>query len=238
MSSHSKEFDQNIELAFFNPTQDRDAYIELYKKNRNDLFCKENGLYRYSPYYLLMQDIRFCYGISKQFSNNRAQFHFPFFAGILLNDILLSSIVEATTKLPNDNSKKRKKITQEITKLMQDYNDITPTVTYGLRLLRNALEHRNYKLSLYKNGVKHYFGLYRGSFDLSGLLIKKINNSTARGYESRDWYINVNLYYLVTQNIYINIREKLLNKRCHKKRKIFFKNLNVKTWIGVKKKKK
>jgi len=53
-----------------------------------------------------MQDIKFCYGISKQFSKNWTQFHFPFFAGILLNDILLSSIVLATTNLLNNNSKK------------------------------------------------------------------------------------------------------------------------------------
>ncbi len=116
---------------------------------------------------------------------------------------------------------------------MQDYNDITPTVSYGLRLLRNALEHKNYQLSIYKGGVKHYFHLYRGGYTFHGPLIIKQNNSKMSGYKSHDWYINIQLYYLITENIYINIREKLLNKRYHKKREVFLKNLNVKTWTGV-----
>jgi hypothetical protein len=177
MTDKNTEIDQNIELYFFDPNQEKDNYIDFYKEIKTDRCNKEKG-YRYSPLFLLMKDIRYCFGARKQFNPIRKNGLDPAnFAGVILTHLAFNNLV-------------KKFYSGNYVQFAKRYMGIANSEDLdALNDLRNALVHNNYSLSVYnkKKEEKIYFSLGLG--DGFREVIKKDDNWKT-DYKSSRYRVN------------------------------------------------
>jgi hypothetical protein len=208
------QIDTYIRLFFFDPSKSRDEYIESYKILLKERFDQEN-VYRYSPLFLLLKDIRYCFGIGKEFNLVRDQIRPPESAGIILIDVAFRNVV-------------RKIYDGDFEDFGKTYMGITTVAQLeGFRHLRNALEHGFYGLQTYDKKTKSdiYFRLSYGSH-----FIEK--------YPSVDpskviFNVNPRKLLLAFMKGIGLFREDLLKPDCSK-RKNFSHFVNIDKWIFIK----
>jgi hypothetical protein len=208
------ELNTYIELFFFDPNKSRDEYLDRYKALLPERFEKEKFC-RYSPLFLLLKDIRYCFGVGKEFNPVREHINPPESAGIILIDVAFRNVVK---KVYDGNFEDFGKTYMDI--------EIKEQLE-GFRYLRNALEHGFYSFQIYDKNTKRniYFRLSYGSH----LIAKYPSTDPAKVV------FNVNprrLYSAFTKGI-SSFREDLL-KPGQFKRKTFARFVNIDDWIFIK----
>lgn len=144
---NDEQLDKFIELFFFDPalkTNDSE-YDKLYQKVCAKQFSDELSC-RYSPLYLLLKDIRFCYGVGKQFNPIRENLEPADYAGILLIDAGFNMIEKICHAHPEGFG----------IKYMGFKNQ---EEQFAFRLLRNCFAHKNYGLKNSHKGKPIFFNL-------------------------------------------------------------------------------
>ena len=222
--------DRLVKLLFFDPRESRDGYIALYKNFEWERFSKEGG-YRYSPIFLLAQDARFCAGLDSSFGKNKRAFHFPFFASVILVELIFSVLGEHLLVLPQSNDGRRKKINNFRLKLLRKYEPtLKPLQVEALRDLRNSLEHSNYSLR-YKHPkatLAHHFSLSAsGSTKLITL------QKSVRG-KAKYWQVDVVRYVILITDIINDLDEDLLDQKQLVTRNRLLRKTEVDSWVMVK----
>jgi len=213
--------DKNIELFFFDPSKERDEFIDFYKSLNPDRVKKEGNRYRYSPLFLVSKDARHCFEVGKEFNNCRENLHEANFAGIILINIGFNNMV-------------KKIFSGQLEKFADQYMDIhNSDELHGLRLLRNSLEHSFYCLYTYeirenngkKEKVKVYFSL--GFYDF---IIKKATD-WKRDYPSEMFMVNPRRLFTQFESGYKKFKNDLLDHSNTKMRNQFTKFYDVDQWI-------
>lgn len=209
--------DEKIDLLFFDPYKTRDEYINYYKLVASQRYIEEKGRYRYSPIFLLLKDIHFCYGIGKEFNPVRDNLNFPEFAGILLVRIAFTNTI-------------KKFYYGQLEKFAEEFMGISDKEELqALGLLRNALEHSYYSLYLRrKHSPKVYFTLGL-SFDH---IIKK-DSTWQRSYPSEMYTVNPRRLFSGFEKGLFKFKELLLDPCQQKLRKHFDENFDIDQWIAT-----
>lgn len=212
---NQKEIDINVELYFFNPNKCKDDFIDFYKSCKFGRYQKEKG-YRYSPLFLIQKDIRFCFGIGKQFNYiPRIELDPANFAGVILIHTAFNSLV-------------KRFYSGDYPRFAKQFMDIDkPKEVKALDYLRHALVHNNYSLSWNNNGIKFYFILGIGL----DKLIEKVNIKTS--YLSEFYQIDVRKLMTTFEQGVQKFKKYLLDRKNHPARKLFIKNFDVDTWIFI-----
>lgn len=215
-------FDKNIELFFFDPSKERDEFIEFYKSLNPDRVKEEGNRYRYSPLFLVSKDARHCFEVGKEFNDCRDKLHEANFAGIILINIGFNNMV-------------KKIFSGQFEKFADQYMDIhSHKELYGLRLLRNSLEHSFYSLYTYeirknKDGkeekVKVYFSL-----DFYNFIIKK-DPDWKRDYPSEMFMVNPRRLFTQFESGCQKFKNDLLDHSNIKLRNQFARFYDVDQWI-------
>lgn len=206
--------DQLIELFFFDPTRSRDDYIEFYKNICSDRFTREKG-YRYSLLFLVLKDIRYCFGIGKEFNPVRDELNPANFAGVILLDLAFRNLVKRV-------------FSGDFSVFARDYMGIKQSSDLGaLRILRNALEHSFYSLYYYENSKKIYFSL--GYYPE---IIKK-DKMWKRPYPSEMYLVNPWKLYTAFIKGLRKFKDDLLNYKNAKMRSRFKKNTDIDNWVFI-----
>jgi hypothetical protein len=213
MKYTEEKLDQYIELFFFDPKKNKDAYKNSCLETGNTDVCKKNG-YLFSPLYLVLRDIRFCFGVGAEFNLIRDDLEFPDRAGILLIDIAFRNLVKKIFKSDFD-------------MFAEKYMEITSDKLKGIRNLRNALEHNFYGLSFYdKNDKFHYYYFLSYKYDLIQEINKQPNKmSVAYGVNPRKLYTSF-------EKGISSFKQTLLD-RTNPDRKYFRSSLDLKSWIII-----
>lgn len=214
--------DEKIELMFFDPYKSRDEYIEYYKKICPGKFAEEGGRYRYSPVYLLFQDIHFSYGVGKVFNQIRKdpRFHEADFAGIILLRICLTNTVKRFY---------HGRLEAFASKYM-GIND--KDALDALNLLRNSLEHSYYSLSTTKvvevKGIKKHIkvNFILGYFDQLILKATTLKDKSVEAYA-----INPRKLYTTVKEGMERFKTDLLDPKNQKLRETFDKNFDISEWV-------
>lgn len=213
--------DKNIELFFFDPSKERDEFIDFYKSVNPDRVKKEGNRYRYSPLFLVSKDARHCFEVGKEFNNCREKLHEANFAGIILINIGFNNIV-------------KKIFSGRFEKFADQYMDIhSSEELHGLRLLRNSLEHSFYGLHTYevreidgsKVKVKVYFSL-----DFYDFIVRKATD-WKRDYPSEMFMVNPRKLFTQFESGCKKFKNDLLNHSNTKLRNQFIKFYDVDQWI-------
>lgn len=206
---------EKIELFFFDPVKSREEYIEFYKKVNPDRIAKESGRYRYSPLYLLLKDIRYCYGIGLEFNPIREHLNTAEFAGIVLLRIAFNNTVKRI-------------YSGRFAHFAKKYMGIAdPESVDAINLLRNALEHSYYSLSIIrkKDKVKIYFSL--GYYDW---IIKKAEN-WKRPYASEMYMVNPKRLFTSFEKGVRKLKNDISDPRNEKLRNNFQSKLSLDEWV-------
>jgi len=224
MNNKQELIDKNIELFFFDPSRERDEFIEFYKSLNPDRVKKEGNRYRYSPLFLVLKDARYCFAVGKEFNECREKLHEANFAGIILINIGFTNMV-------------KKIFSGQLEKFAEQYMDIHDSVELnGLRLLRNSLEHSFYGLFTYENRknkdgedekVKVYFSLGFYNF-----IIKK-DPDWKRDYPSEMFMINPRKLFTQFESGCKKFKNDLLDHSNTKLRSQFTKYYDVDQWIAT-----
>lgn len=216
-----KLIDKNIELFFFDPSKERDEFINFYKSLNPDRVKREGGRYRYSPLFLVFKDARYCFAVGKEFNDCREKLHEANFAGIILINIGFNNMV-------------KKIFSGQLEKFADQYMDIhNSDDLHGLRLLRNSLEHSFYSLYTYeirenngkKEKVKVYFSL--GFYDF---IIRK-DADWKRDYPSEMFMVNPRKLFTQFESGCKKFKNDLLDHSNTKLRDQFIKFYDVDQWI-------
>jgi hypothetical protein len=212
--------EEKIELVFFDPSRTRDEYIEFYKSLNPERVKKERGKYRYSPLFLCLKDIRYCYAVGKEFNSVRKIIHPSEFAGIILIRICFKNTID---RLYFGN----------LNKFAATYMGITDHKHLEvLNLLRNSLEHSYYSLYTYrenpdKTKTKIYFSLGHYNF-----LIKK-QEDWKRPYKSEMYMINPRELFLRLQTGLNKFKNDLLDSKNTKLRENIMKSFSLDKWVAT-----
>lgn len=212
---NQNELDQNINLYFFDPNNEKDDFILEYKKIKTDRYQREKG-YRYSPLFIIQKDIRFCLGARKQFNCiPREQLDPANFAGVILIHTAFGNLVRKF--YAGDYPRFAKKFMG-----IQDNEHVK-----ALDYLRNGLIHNNYSLSLNVKELKYYFFLGIGLNDL----IKEVKLDT--DYPSKAFAIDVRKLSSAFEKGAKEYKDFLLNRDNKKAREKFKNNFDVDNWLYI-----
>ena len=209
--------EEKIELFFFDPRKSREEYIEYYKQINPQRYIDEGERYRYSPLFLLLKDIRYCFGLGAEFNPIRSNLATAEFAAVVLLRICFTNTVKRI-------------YFGDLDKFAEEYMGITGEENLeGLGLLRNALEHSYYSLYTYKekNGIKTKFYFSLGSFDF---VIKK-NENWQRPYPSEMFFVNPKKLYSAFENGTRLLKAHLQDPVNTRHRENFEQNLSLDEWI-------
>jgi hypothetical protein len=211
MKYTEEELDQYIELFFFDPSKNKDTYKKsCMTMGCSNVFCEKGCLF--SPLYLVLRDIRFCFGVGKEFNSIRDDLEFPDRAGILLIDIAFRNLIKKIFK-------------HDFDEFAQKYMELTSDNLKGIRNLRNALEHNFYGLSFYdKDDRCHYY--YSLSYNYK--LIQEIRKQPCEKFIT--YGVNPRKLYSSFENGIILFKQILL-KHSNPDRKYFRSSLDLKSWI-------
>ena len=206
--------DKQIELFFFDPRKTKEEYGEFYKEVYAEKFEKEK-LCRYSPLFHALRDIRFCFGVGKEFNLIRDNLNFPEFAGIVIIDLAFYNLVKKVYKGPfGEYAQKYMKIDSK--------EEIE-----SLRRLRNAIQHGFYSLKILnkETGNEEFFTI-NNSLDkaIHREAVTENNKTTIKNIIN-----SKKLYSDFTESI-ILFKNDLLNHN-NKKRACFSGFLNIDNWI-------
>lgn len=208
--------DQYINLFFFDPSKDKDSYQVACLSTENELLY-QNGRYRYSPLYRVLRDVRFCFGVGKEFNPIRDKLEFPDFAGILLINLAFTNLVKKTYR-------------GDFEEFAKNYMSIkSKKELEGLRNLRNALEHSFYGLAYYDKEQKTYYYYSVGyKYDL----IEEIKFKNPPKHSRKCLVYRINPRKLYSSFVKgMNLFKQDLLKHNNPKRKYFKNILDFDSWV-------
>jgi len=95
-----EDFNNRLEMYFFDPSRTHREYKKEYQKRYDESHLKKYGGVRFSPLYLLREDIYFCFGKSPGCNKeiNYKNFGPANFAGIVLINIAFTNLVNITSR--------------------------------------------------------------------------------------------------------------------------------------------
>jgi hypothetical protein len=207
------DLNNRLEMFFFNPKEIHAKYREKYQQLYDIKHIKKYGI-RFSPLYLLREDIFFCLG--KSLGKKKIKFNFgpANFAGVILINTAINNIVN---KLFN----------KDFVKFGTEYLEINEEWKINkIWHLRNTLIHNNYGLSYRcdKCSSKIYFKLDTNLKDLI-----KIDKKWQRNYPSELYIINPKRLHEIFENALKKVEKEINNNK--KLQKIFMNNIRLKDWL-------
>lgn len=208
------DYNNRITMFFFDPKKTHDEYRKTYSELYNNKHIEEYGI-RFSPLYLLREDIFFCLGKSLG-KNKEITFNFgpANFAGVILVNTAINNLVN-------------KIFNQDFRKFGLEYLQIKEEWKINkIWHLRNTLIHNNYGLSYRCDecSSKIYFKL-----DSKSEYLIKIDETWQRNYPSELYIINPEKLHEIFENALIKVKQDINENK--NLQKIFLKKIRLKDWL-------